>query len=113
MRQFWFDRLRRSPLPCLGSERCSYRGSSARAPEARMVRQRAGDRALRRVGTTSIWVSFSPAREPRRPLWWRAAAFDRLGDDEGMPLICPTCQVLLQAFMPPAAGYFAWVVFDI
>ena len=35
LRQPWFDRVRLSPLPYLGSERCSCRHSSARASEAR------------------------------------------------------------------------------
>jgi hypothetical protein len=32
-----------------------------------------------------------------------------LRDDEGMPLICPTCQVGFR--MAAAAGYFAWGCF--
>src|SRR5258708_4303255 len=35
-----------------------------------------------------------------------------LTDDEGLPLICPTCQVLLQASMPAMSGYFAWGCFQ-
>jgi hypothetical protein len=35
-----------------------------------------------------------------------------LRDDEGMPLICPTCQLFFEAFMPRhAACYFAWGCF--
>ena len=36
-------------------------------------------------------------------------AFNGLCDDEGVPLICPTCQVFAQsASVPATACYFAW-----
>jgi hypothetical protein len=39
-------------------------------------------------------------------------AFNGLCDDEGMPLICPTCQVLPpKASVPAIAWYFAWGCF--
>jgi hypothetical protein len=39
-------------------------------------------------------------------------AFNGLCDDEGVPLICPTCQVFAQsASVPATACYFAWGCF--
>jgi len=37
-------------------------------------------------------------------------AFTGLRDDEEMPLICPTCQIVFRCIH--AAGYFAWGCFD-
>ena len=53
---------------------------------------------------------------PSLPRWRRCflaksqpRAFDGLCDDEGVPLICPTCQVFAQsASVPATACYLAW-----
>jgi hypothetical protein len=37
-------------------------------------------------------------------------SFTRLRNDEGMPLICPTSQIVFRCIH--AAGYFAWGCFD-
>jgi hypothetical protein len=38
----------------------------------------------------------------------------QMRDDGGLPLICPTCQLLFaetEGIMPAATGYFAWGCF--
>jgi hypothetical protein len=73
---------------------------------SRAVRQRAGDPGCCEPVPTSI-LGKNRAEEPAEG----RGAFTKLRDDEGVPLICPTCQVLLQASMPAIACYFAWGCF--
>ena len=99
LRQPWFDRVRLSPLPYLGSERCSCRHSSARASEARRF---GNAQAITRCGEPmqlQLWVRiFAQNRTEERAIAG-PRAFNGLCDDEGVPLICPTCQVLAQSVL--------------
>ncbi|MDP3074196.1 hypothetical protein [Bradyrhizobium sp.] len=63
-----------------------------RTPVARMVRPRAGDHALRRGRQISTMGMMLPeiATEAR----CCGGPRSNMRDDEGMPLICPTCQLL-------------------
>ena len=57
-----------------------------------------------------LWVRiFGPQSQPTRPAIAERRAFTGLWDDEGMPLICPTCQLAIRA--AAAACYFAWGCF--
>jgi len=109
LRRPWFDRVRLSPLPYSGSERCSCRRSSARVGSA-AVRQRAGDHSPRASRCNfKLWVRiFAQNRTEERAIAG-PRAFNGLCDDEGVPLICPTCQVFAQsASVPATACYLAW-----
>jgi hypothetical protein len=56
------------------------------------------------------WVRFSPKITPDSAPLRAQPTFDGLCDDEEVPLICPTCQMLFRASMP-AAAYVAWGCF--
>ena len=109
LRQPWFDRVRLSPLPYLGSERCSCRHSSARASEARRF---GNAQAITRCGEPmqlQLWVRIFAQNRTEDRAVAGPRAFNGLCDDEGVPLICPTCQVFAQsASVPATACYFAW-----
>jgi hypothetical protein len=47
----------------------------------------------------------APAIAGRRP-------FTRLRNDEGMPLICPTSQIVFRCIHADSLCYFAWGCFD-
>ncbi len=56
------------------------------------------------------WVRIAgPQSQPTRPLLRGPTGVTGLRDDEGMPLICPTCQVAVRA--TAAACTFAWGCF--
>src|SRR6266704_4124278 len=61
-----------------------------------------------------LWVRiFAQDRAEERAIA-RPRAFNGLCDDEGVPLICPTCQVFAQrASVPATAATLHGVVFDI
>src|SRR5712675_186231 len=84
-----------SPLPCRGLELCSRRYLLGHAHrKARAVRQRAGDHSPRASRCNfKLWVRiFAQNRTEERAIAG-PRAFNGLCDDEGVPLICPTCQV--------------------
>src|SRR6266436_2139192 len=57
------------------------------------------------------WVGIFAQHHTERRAMAGPRAFDGLCDDEGVPLICPTCQVLPKASSPATACYFAWGCF--
>src|SRR5712675_1264303 len=84
-----------SPLPCRGLELCSRRYLLGHAHrKARAVRQRAGDHSPRASRCNfKLWVRiFAQNRTEERAIAG-PRAFNGLCDNEGVPLICPTCQV--------------------
>jgi len=85
------------------------------------ARKRAGSATRRRSFAAvsrcnfNCLEGFSAAIAPKSPLL-REGDYKDCGDDEGMPLICPTCQLFFfEAFMPPAGCLLLCmgVVFDI
>src|SRR3954464_10143865 len=80
----------------------------------------AGDRPIGRSVLDTRLRGYDDRRERRASMsapFARSRAFGGLCDDEGMPVICPTCQVVAQsvsaqsASVPATAGYFAWGCF--
>src|SRR6266853_1913965 len=93
-------------------------GAPGTRVESAAARQHAGDHSLRRAIATSranatsiVGRDFRPNHTERRAIA-APRAFNGLCDDEGVPLICPTCQVLPPiASLPAPACYFAWGCF--
>src|SRR6266571_6377055 len=88
-----------------------------RASEARPLGNRRRSLLRRAIATsranaTSIVCrDFRPNHTEQRAIA-APRAFNGLCDDEGVPLICPTCQVLPpKASLPAPACYFAWGCF--
>src|SRR5882672_12503343 len=84
---------RLSPMSLSGHSRGTRVGSAA-------ARQHAGDHAVRRAIATSranassiVCRDFRPNHTEQRAIA-APRAFNGFCDDEGVPLICPTCQVL-------------------
>ena len=89
------------------------------------ARQHAGDHSLRRAIAKSRAIATSRANATAivcrdfRPnhTEWRAIAgpraFNGLCDDEGVPLICPTCQVLAQSVLAGARLLLCMGLFSI
>jgi len=57
-----------------------------------------------------VGEDFGAAIARKQPLLAGRRVFTRLRDDLRMPVICPTCQLAIEASVP-AAGYFAWGCF--
>jgi hypothetical protein len=77
---------------------------------ARAVRPRAGDRSPRRR-ESNFNGGFKDLSRNRTdaPAGAERREFTGLRDDEEMPLICPTCQIVFRCMH--AACYFAWGCF--
>jgi len=67
-----------------------------------------GDRPRPFLVGVSIFEPQSHGNSP--PTDGATGGFAGLRNDEGMPVICPTCQRAFEASMP-AASYFAWGCF--
>src|SRR5438552_2867260 len=57
-----------------------------------------------------LWVRVLPKIAPASAIAG-PRAFNGSCDGEGVPLICPTCQVLAQTSLPATACYLAWGCF--
>ena len=90
------------PALCSRSEACSGQSEN----------QERNRREIRRANALQLWVRiFARYRTEQRAIAG-PRAFNGLCDDEGVPLICPTCQVFSQsASVPATACYFAWGCF--
>jgi hypothetical protein len=81
---------------------------------SRAVRQRAGDPGCGEPAPPSILGKNFRLQSRRTTRYCRGPrAFTKLRDDEGVPLICPTCQVLLEASFQRLPATLHGVVFDI
>src|ERR1700716_2050124 len=70
------------------------------------VRQRAGDHSLRRANALQLRVRiFAQNRTEERSIAGPRVS-NGLCDDEGVPLICPTCQVFAQSASVPATACY-------
>ena len=100
--------------------RCRTNGAPGTRVGSAAARQHAGDHSLRRAiassranATSIVCRDFRPNHTEQRAIA-APRAFNGLCDDEGVPLICPTCQVLppkRPCRRPPATLH--GVVFDI
>jgi len=101
----------------LGDRRWSSRVPPARVSEALRL---GNTQAITRCGEPlqlhepmqiQSWVGIFAQNHTERRAIAGPGAFDGLCDDEGVPLICPTCQVLAQSVLAGDACYFAWGCF--
>jgi hypothetical protein len=115
LRQRWFDRLRRSLLSNWdpgGGVHAIFPGT--RAPEARgSATRRRSFAAVSRVQLQLFKRIFGRNRTEEPAI--ADGRLQGLRDDEGMPLICPTCQLFFRSSHAPGrpACYFCMGLFSI